>query len=1635
MLAQIVSPVGTVRSCEEDFSNMDPERDFDELSYSEQAREPFSVSDAKASLSSIAPDVSSSEVLSCALNSISLVEISEQRDDEGNDKVRLDDTVGMKSRDNVCSSPPRKSARATKFSQKNTSKKAGKGCGKQENRNKMLDSILLSVERKTRSYDCRHARSSVWGSNSISKYFEKSACEVIKNGSKKSTRGRGARGSRKGKSAQVVTGLQVSNANTGASSGRIRIKVKLCKEMGRKYLTDMVPGAETDIVPGAENVPQNVESIGIGTNKINNFSGNNPNEELLGVQGGQCCFGETEKVVISSKSFDICPSKDLERSVTGEKSDGFVADNNQGIPSPVDAEGSGVAVDNKYLDSGTSPDSEVINLIPEAQVNGKEREDFHDVQISSQACVAPADILSLNLPVRSRKKGKKSNNTSSACKSSVQDKLERLGTLDKFNVFEKSGQGEKLGDGLDFSEAAILTTTVNLSSNKSSSEGSRGELLPSSMAGEMENALPSTKNKGQKQLKSFKSKQGSKNGSEVESPRSRKGNACRLKGNAVKSIGKKKVKDKAACGEFARTAQDYHETGFNFLDVLEKAKIGDGNTAQEKLDVDVARGGAPSQCIFPRNAWVRCDECFKWRRIPAILADSIDEENSRWTCKENVDKDFADCSIPQEKSNSEINAELEISDASCEEDSCHGGFSPKQLQPNNPFGDQEQSSWRLIRSNMFMQRNRKSQTIDEIMVCHCKPPTNGKLGCGDGCLNRLLNIECVQGTCPCGEHCSNQQFQKRNYAKLRWFRCGKKGYGLQLLEDICEGQFLIEYVGEVLDMQAYEARQRDYALKGHKHFYFMTLNGGEVIDACAKGNLGRFINHSCDPNCRTEKWMVNGEVCVGLFALKDLKKGEEVTFDYNYVRVFGAAAKKCVCGSSNCRGYIGGDPQNSDVIVQGDSDDEFPEPVMFCDDGEVDDSLRKLISTSSSLDDAKASIASEDQALTLEDKLERAETVVEHFEGPKELQLGDLVGNDNDKIDESENNLEAISRKSGSEKLEVSFEPSKKSVEALQPSIEEVKSPSQKLAELLQPSIEEAKSPSQLDIDSVDTISDPRQAILLSLEASAMSEMKKKSVSDSSNIKKKHKTNRTGDRCAPESRTLMKTFRSSSSVRKSKPERMVNKSHGLLYKPEKITEGSTTVEGKLNELLDDEGGISKRQDATKGYLKLLLLTAASGDSGSGEAIQSNRELSMILGAILKTQSRSVLVDVINKNGLQMLHNILKRCRRDFSRIPILRKLLKVLEFLASKNILSKELINKDPSCAGVESFRESILSLAEHDDKQVHQIARNFRDKWIPWSLRRNIDFHRGFNGSRHSPHDHWRERSSQCSDEVNSNKQSIPASGPVSVDVMNGGCPSLGRSDYPTSGTPSRKRKSRWDEPADSNKEPNLQPGVNHMKVTGKEELLETRVDDEKANMDGDVPPGFAPACTASSIKGNGVPCKVELGLPQGKFRNRLAVSYGIPMPIVQQLGYPKTDGLEDWFIAPGVPFQPYPPLPPYSRNGSDDTRDGRGNYQPPMSQSDHNPPSTSGSVPFDFEIQGTNNRHGFQEARSSHGMGRYLRQQKCNSSRLPPPWKRKRNGWGFTGNDTRNRMCSGRMGSSGNNMEINPSSFTHNPQQETYY
>lgn len=57
-------------------------------------------------------------------------------------------------------------------------------------------------------------------------------------------------------------------------------------------------------------------------------------------------------------------------------------------------------------------------------------------------------------------------------------------------------------------------------------------------------------------------------------------------------------------------------------------------------------------------------------------------------------------------------------------------------------------------------------------------------------------------------------------------------------------------------------------------FFFLK---DRIIDAGPKGNYSRFMNHSCNPNCETQKWTVNGDVRVGLFALCDIPAGKKAT--------------------------------------------------------------------------------------------------------------------------------------------------------------------------------------------------------------------------------------------------------------------------------------------------------------------------------------------------------------------------------------------------------------------------------------------------------------------------------------------------------------------------------------------------------------------------------------------------------------------------------------------------------------------------------------------------------------------------------------------------------------------------------------
>ncbi|GFR98828.1 histone-lysine N-methyltransferase [Elysia marginata] len=68
------------------------------------------------------------------------------------------------------------------------------------------------------------------------------------------------------------------------------------------------------------------------------------------------------------------------------------------------------------------------------------------------------------------------------------------------------------------------------------------------------------------------------------------------------------------------------------------------------------------------------------------------------------------------------------------------------------------------------------------------------------------------------------------------------------------------------------------------------------------------MNHSCCPNLVTQKWTVNGDIRVGLFALEDIPKGSELTFNYN-LECLGNEKKACMCGADNCSGFLGVRPK------------------------------------------------------------------------------------------------------------------------------------------------------------------------------------------------------------------------------------------------------------------------------------------------------------------------------------------------------------------------------------------------------------------------------------------------------------------------------------------------------------------------------------------------------------------------------------------------------------------------------------------------------------------------------------------------------------------------------------------------------
>lgn len=215
----------------------------------------------------------------------------------------------------------------------------------------------------------------------------------------------------------------------------------------------------------------------------------------------------------------------------------------------------------------------------------------------------------------------------------------------------------------------------------------------------------------------------------------------------------------------------------------------------------------------------------------------------------------------------------------------HGEF---HLELENIHFQRALKNFEYIKTNEYLVRRKKNSKQDDFGGgCDCKLSLSeiarGKLGCGKDCLNRVMSIEC-DTDCQLGKLCTNQRFQRFQNAKCTVFITENKGFGLFASVDIPKDTFIMEFVGEVVSMSAFKKRSQEYAKQKLRHCYVMTAAARNLIDATKKGNLTRFLNHSCDPNAETQKWTVNGECRIGIFSKRTIKAFDEITINYQFER-------------------------------------------------------------------------------------------------------------------------------------------------------------------------------------------------------------------------------------------------------------------------------------------------------------------------------------------------------------------------------------------------------------------------------------------------------------------------------------------------------------------------------------------------------------------------------------------------------------------------------------------------------------------------------------------------------------------------------------------------------------------------------
>ena len=121
--------------------------------------------------------------------------------------------------------------------------------------------------------------------------------------------------------------------------------------------------------------------------------------------------------------------------------------------------------------------------------------------------------------------------------------------------------------------------------------------------------------------------------------------------------------------------------------------------------------------------------------------------------------------------------------------------------------------------------------------------------------------------------------------------------GLYANQDIKKGTRIIEYKGKIISIKQTEINPK---FDNNKAIYLFNINKRFDLDGDFKFNKARLINHSCNPNCE----VFGKGLKVWVYAMKNIKKGEELSYDYGFSFDENFRQFPCNCRSKNCVGYI-----------------------------------------------------------------------------------------------------------------------------------------------------------------------------------------------------------------------------------------------------------------------------------------------------------------------------------------------------------------------------------------------------------------------------------------------------------------------------------------------------------------------------------------------------------------------------------------------------------------------------------------------------------------------------------------------------------------------------------------------------------